>query len=119
MKAIYDFLLYVHSTMPPWVVAVFLGWGMSISVTQPIKFLLPLRMDPKVRANIARICAFCTGCVAVVYYMPGVTGWLVGFMVGVWSPTAYWLLMLVVGHRFPWLKDFLSGDVRGKEENRL
>lgn len=114
MTAIYDFFLHVFSTVPPWLVACLLGWVMSFTVTQPLKFLLPLNWHPEHREEIAQLVAFVTGLAVTWYLLRTPVGLLLGIVVGVWSPLAYFLTILLIERRFPWLADLLSGDVRGK-----
>lgn len=127
MSEIYDFLLHVVLTAPLGIKACLLGWIMSITLTQPLKFLLPLGWHPALRERIARAVAFGSAFLTVVVVEPNRTGVAWGFITGVWSPTFYWLLLLWLGGRsWPWAqkaRDILSGDVRGTllgspQENR-
>lgn len=114
MTAIYDFLLHVFGTVPAPIVACLLGWAMSFTVTQPLKFFLPLHWHPETREGIAQCVAFVTGLCVTVFLMQTWVGFFLGVMVGIWSPLAYYLTILLIERRFPWLADILSGDVRGK-----
>lgn len=123
MEAVYNFVLHVFQTMPPPLAACLIGWAFSISVTQFVKFVFPLEWPSKTRAMFTRFVAFVAALGGTYAYLMTPTGLLLGFMVGVWSPFAYWGVLAIVGHFFPWLKDAFSGDVRGvvfgdKRENR-
>ena len=113
MTGFYDFFLHVLSTMPVAVQAILLGWAVSITITQPLKFAMPLRWRPATRARIARIVAFLTAFLTCLIWDPVPFGAVLGFMVGVWSPGIYWLGMKIVNRQWPWLSDVMSGDVRG------
>lgn len=113
MESAWDFALHVFTTMPAGLRAMLLGWALAITVTQPLKFLLPLRWEPATREMLARIVAFLVACSTVCIAMPTPTGLALGIIVGVWAPFFYWLLLRVLGDRWPRLRDALSGDVRG------
>lgn len=113
MTAIYDFLLHVSGTAPAWLIACLLAWAVSISVTQPLKFLMPLSANPALREWIAQGAAFLSAFFTVAYLVKPPVGILLGVVVGIWSPVAFYLLMRVLERRFPWAADILSGDVRG------
>ena len=113
MTAIYDFLLHVNNTVPPWVVAALLGWLVSITITQAIKFAMLLHWDALLREGVARLVAFGSAAFTVIWLMPTFEGLILALAVGVWSPLAFWLLMKSLDGRFPGARDFLSGDVRG------
>lgn len=113
MTAIYDFLLHVNGTVPPWLIAALLGWLTSISVTQALKFAMVLHWDAFLREGTARLIAFGSAAITVVWLLPTFPGFILALAVGVWSPFAFWLLMRFLEGRFPGARDFLSGDVRG------
>jgi hypothetical protein len=113
MTAIYDFLLHVNGTAPAWLVAALLGWLMSISITQALKFAFPLHKDPLDRRMWTVVLAFLSAFLTVLWVLPTLNGFVLALAVGVWSPLAFWLLMRVIEKRLPGVADFLSGDVRG------
>lgn len=113
MTAAYDFFLHVTATFPPWLLAMLLGWLTSITITQTVKYLMPLRWRPDKRQAVARIVAFVSGAATVAYLMPTFIGALLALVIGVWAPLAYRLFIYAIQHRFPWLADVLSADIRG------
>jgi hypothetical protein len=113
MTGLYDLFLHIIATTPRWAVAILLGWVMSITITQPLKFIMPIEWSSNLREWVARVIAFATACITTVIYLPTMLGWALGFIVGVWSPVAYFLVMKIISHRWPWLADVFSGDVRG------
>lgn len=113
MTALYDFFLHVTGTFPAWAVAMLLAWATSITVTQIVKYLMPFSWRPTNRSDIARLVAFSTGWATVFYLMPTFIGCLLGLIIGVWAPMAYRLFIKIIQHRYPFLADVLSADVRG------
>ena len=113
-----DDALKVYNTIPFALWACLLGWAVSVGMTQPLKFALPLGWHPAWREHLTRFVAFISGFLAVVALIPTTTGILLGIATGLWSPIAYGLVLYVVKYRWPWLADFLSGDVRGRRSNR-
>lgn len=113
MESVYNFLLHVYNTLPPPVAVALWAWAMSSTVTQVLKFMLPLEWNPKGRRYVAIYTAFFAAFLTAVVMMPTGIGCLVGVTMGVWSPLFYALTIAIVGHIFPWLADVLSGDVRG------
>lgn len=123
MNAIYDFALRVADTFPPWALAMLLGWLVSIGVTQPLKFVMPLAWPAETRARVAWVVAFGSAFGTTLYLYQNPLGIILAVIVGLWSPTAYAILVAFLRHRWPWAADVLSGDVRGiltgqRRENR-
>jgi hypothetical protein len=85
-----------------------MAWGL----TQRLKWLLPAKVDPKVREVATQSFAFAIGLVSTALVWGGGIGWLVGLVVGLWSPALWNVLMLVVGWWKPSLRDALSQDIR-------
>lgn len=113
MKTIYDFILHIYNTLPPPVAVMLVGWAMSISMTQPLKFLMPLKWRADDREIVAQLVAFLSGFGTVMYLMPTAMGFFLGTVIGIWSPLAFFILMLMIEKRWPKVKDFMSGDIRG------
>lgn len=107
----------LYEAMPPTLRVMVLSWVMAVSVTQPMKFLLPLRWSADKRHMTAQIVAFVTACTTVLAFAPpelpmGLRGAL-GALMGIWAPSMYWLVIRTVEDRWPRLADVLSADVRG------
>lgn len=112
MTAIYDLFLHIYKTTPPELSAMLMAWVVSVTITQPLKFILPLNWWPRLREGLTQGSAFLTAFVTCFALLPTKMGALLGFVVGIWSPVAYYLLVRVLGRQYPWLQDILSGDVR-------
>lgn len=113
MKDLYNFFLHVYASLPPEVGAMGLAWAVSVSITQPLKFLWPFHWHPKLRELLSWCLAFSTAFTTMVLLVPTNKGALLGLIVGIWSPVAYAITIKLIGAKFPLLKDILSGDVRG------
>jgi hypothetical protein len=122
MTGIWNFALHVLNTLPPWLAACLIGWAGSIAITQPAKFVMPLRWDGETRAIVARVLASLSAFVVtglayltVAPEAPGAAVLLAAMLTGIWSPIAYALLVggLRTHPRTAWAADVLSGDVRG------
>lgn len=105
----------LYDSVPPVVRAVLLAWLLAVSVTQPMKFLLPLSWTPEKRHLCAQVVAFVTGFLGVVLFaeLPLALRCALGLLVGLWAPVAYFLFVRAIEDRWPRLADALSGDVRG------
>lgn len=118
MKATWDFAMHVLGTMPVWLAAMLVGWGLSWGLTQTLKFAVPETVDARLRHVLNQALAFLSAAVpAGLYYWQHdqtFTGLvLVAVAAGVWSPMAFAILQAVLRRFFPWLADALSGDKRG------
>lgn len=113
MNATLQALLSAFDALPPLARAALIAWAVSITSTQPLKFLLPLAWSSRARNAVAQAAAFGSALGAMVAQVPTTEGWLVGLLVGVWSPAAYYLFIRLIEKRAPWLADALSADVRG------
>lgn len=112
MEAIFDFLLRVVEKMPQHVWDLFLATTITWGLTQQFKFIMPLDWAPRIRAIITQLFAFLMGFGLTYALWETKYGAVAGLFVGVWSPTAYSLTLKIVKHRWPWLADKMSGDIR-------
>lgn len=113
MSALYDVFADFFNHVSPEFRACLLGWIASISVTQPLKYAMPLAWKPGIRRTIAQVVAFAVALFAVHVMIPGDNGWVYGVIIGIWSPLAYAIAIKCLEDRFPWTADFLSADIRG------
>ena len=91
----------------------FIAWG----VTQRLKFLLPTSWSAKAREVSTQAIAFATGMAATFALFPYSNfpaSLFAAFVVGLWSPALWNVLMLVIGWKWPTLRDTLSQNVRTK-----
>jgi hypothetical protein len=113
--------LHMLDTLPTWLAAFLIGWAFSVSLTQPIKFLMPRRWCADDRELYARLLAFFSAMIpAGLYYADSGEGsytalWLVMVGTGLWSPIAFALLIAFLrrGGRESFIADVLTGDKRG------
>lgn len=118
MNALWDALLHALESMPAWLAAVLIGWGISVGVTQTVKFWMPLRWDPYLREDVARgVAVMSASFPALLYAMhrdqPALIIMLTATGAGLWSPLAFALLQAALKRYWPWAADVLSQDVRG------
>lgn len=113
MNELFDYIGDLYGRLPFPVIACLAGWAVSIGLTQPVKFLLPLNWYPKSRQVITQGIAFASAFLVVHGMVPGGQGVILGLITGLWSPMAYSLAIRLLENRYPALADILSGDVRG------
>lgn len=112
--------LAVLLSIPRPVWAVLAGMLMAWAFTQRVKFLLDPELPAVKRARVTQVVAFLAGSLTTLLVWSvrdsglkaswdGVT---VAALVGLWSPSSYWLLVRWAGKRYPELRDKLSQDVR-------
>ena len=89
------------------VVGTLAAWGL----TQRLKWALPASLSPKAREVSTQALAFAIGWVATGLIWGTPLGWLVGFVVGLWSPALWNVLMLFLGWWKPGLAQALSKRV--------
>lgn len=88
--------------------------------TQWIKFLFPDEWSDAAHKRAVRIAStLLTSAICLVLWPPGELRWYalggVSVVLGLGSPTIYWLVMKVTVHRWPWLNDALSARPDPKE----
>ena len=113
MNAIYNQIASFYMSLLPELRACVLAWLVSISVTQPMKFLLPLNWHPELRKRLAQAVAFVSAFLTMTFLLPNGLGVILGLVMGSWSPTFYVLAIKLADKYWPWGADFLSADVRG------
>jgi len=119
MTALARDLLSLFSALPPWIAAVLIGWACSVALTQPAKFLMPLRWDERKRHAATYAVAVASAFVPALMWMVDARAGYVATVLtaagaGLWSPLAFALLQrgLRASTRWSWVADILSGDVR-------
>lgn len=113
MEDMIESVLGIYNRLPFPVIACLLGWLVSVGITQPVKFALPLNWYPRTRQIIAQGVAFASAFLTVYGLIVSPTGIVLGVIVGLWSPIAYAVAINLLEERYPRLTDILSGDVRG------
>lgn len=116
----WDAAQHVLDTLPPWLAAFFIGWLVSVAVTQVFKFTMPLAWWPDLREDFARWVAFMSAAIPAMFYVGhagyGPLGMAVQAIVtGAWAPLVYALLVIWLRRdpRRAWIADVLSQDKRG------
>lgn len=120
MTAIWNFGLHAIDTMPAWLAAFLVGWAVSVGITHAFKYMLPVRWNEWLREDMTRSVAVVSGFIPAFLWM-GEAGAsllsmsLTGLVTGLWSPTAYALLIAGLRRhpRLAWAADVLSADKRG------
>jgi len=114
IRAAWDLLLHIAGTAPVWVGPMVLAWLISVGATQAIKPWLPESLSDRSRHRATQGIALGFG-LATSYALWPVeldwrTGAAVGGAVGLWGPVSYALFRRIAEHRWPWLRERLSGD---------
>lgn len=101
--------------IPPWLVAIVLGWLGAIGLTQALKFAVPLGWNDQVRHSAAQLIALLSAFTIVWLLQPGgpVLSAVLAILTGLWTPLSWALLMAWLKRKHPWVADVLSQDVRG------
>lgn len=102
--------------LPPWLIAVVLGWLVSWALTQHLKFLLPMAIPSELRHWLTRLIGLAIAMVTVLALEPypdAALNFVLALAVGLWAPTSAALLMAWLKRRHPWIADVLSQDLRG------
>lgn len=124
MTAIARDLLSLADALPPWLVAVLIGWAVSFATTQPVKFAMPLSWDEQSRHVAAYLVAFASGALPAAMWMgdagaSAVATTMTALCSGLWAPAAFMLWqggLRALSARWPAfgrLADWFSGDARG------
>jgi hypothetical protein len=118
IESAWNTAIHILGTMPAWLAAILIGWGVSAGVTQTVKFFMPLSIAAEQREPMTRLVAVLVAAVAAALAMVDRGGGLVSIVLvaiaaGVWSPIAFALLQAVLRRWWPWAADVLSADVRG------
>jgi len=96
------------------VLAVVCGFAMSWGLTQWFKFYIPQAWTPLSRQTASRMVAMASG-VATTYALDVTTRGIVsGLLVGLWSPYSFRAAMVLIGYRWPELREALSQDIEVK-----
>jgi hypothetical protein len=115
LKACWDFLRHVTETAPTAFWPLIVGLLFSALLTQKFKFALPLSWPTRTRASITQAVAMLSGFGATYALWPTLAGAFSGAIVGMASPTCYYIFVRVLGTKYPVLRDILSADVREGE----
>jgi len=123
MQAVFDFILHALAELPNWLAAVFVGWFISVGLTQSIKFLVPVSVYHGYREQLCRLIAILTASLPSGWWYAAHGGdgadlVLVTMGSGVWSPLAFAMLQAVLKRWWPWAADVLSQDIRNGEGAR-
>lgn len=115
MQAIWDFLMHVVATAPTWSGPMVIAWLLAVGVTQWVKAWIPSTWSPQQRHRGTQLLALVFGLSSSWLLWPADLspryGAVVGLLVGLWAPFSWWLLVRYVLHRWPWLRERVSGDV--------
>ena len=101
--------------LPQPVLAMLAGTLISWGVTQRLKFMLPGRWSGRAREVGTQALAFVVGFLSTLILFPYSVfpaAAFAGLVVGLWSPALWNVLMLVIGWKWPSLRDTLSQNVR-------
>lgn len=101
--------------LPQPVLAMLAGTLIAWGVTQRLKFLLPARWSAKAREVGTQALAFVIGFAATFALFPYSNlpaSAFAALVVGLWSPALWNILMLVIGWKWPTLRDTLSQNIR-------
>lgn len=110
IEAAIDFVNTLIAKAPPAFWPLFLGWGISVGLTQRVKFYLPLTWSVRLRALLTQGTAFWSALLIVWGLWPDRYGFLSGVFVGIWSPAFYAIFVRVAVPTS--IRDYLSADVR-------
>lgn len=114
IRAAWDLLLHIAGTAPVWVGPMVLAWLISVGATQAIKPWLPESLSARSRHRATQLIAIGFGLSTSYALWPESLDWrtgaAVGGAVGLWGPLSYALFRKAAEHRWPWLRERLSGD---------
>jgi hypothetical protein len=120
MRAAWDLLVHVVGTAPVWFGPMLLAWFIAVGATQAIKPWLPDRMSNRERHRATQLIALGFGLLTSWSLWPASLDWrtgaAVGGAVGLWGPVSYALFRKAAEHRWPWLRERLSGDRPNPED---
>ena len=103
------------SGLPQPVLAIFAGTLASWGITQRLKTMIPARWSAKAREVSTQAIAFAVGFLATFALFPATNfpaSFFAALIVGLWSPALWNVLMLVIGWKWPDLRDALSNPRR-------
>jgi len=112
ISAIWDAFVHIVTNTPEGVWPMILAFLCSVLVTQRVKFYLPLDWHPEWRHLLTQGIAFWAAFIPGVLLWHSLSGLVAIACVGMASPTAYAIVIRLVGMRWPWLREYLSQDVR-------
>jgi hypothetical protein len=114
IRSAWDLLTHVVSTAPEWFGPMLLAWFLAVGATQAVKPWLPERMSNRERHRATQLIAIGFGLAASYNLWPASLDWrtgaAVGAVVGLWGPMSYMIFRKAIEHRWPWLRDRISGD---------
>jgi cell division protein FtsW (lipid II flippase) len=114
IRSAWDLLTHVVSTSPIWFWPMLASLLLSVLVTQAAKPNLPERLSSKERHRLTQLVAFVIALAISMLLWPPELHWkhgiVVGSIVGLASPAIYPLLRNIIAHRWPHMRDWLSGD---------
>ncbi len=121
IRAGWDLLVHVVGTAPTWFAPMLLAWLISVGATQRVKYWLPERMSSRERHRAIQLIALGFGLATSYLLWPPDLDWrtgaAVGGAVGLWGPVSYALFRKAIEHRWPWLRERLSGDRANTSED--
>lgn len=97
--------------LPQPVLAMLAGTLIAWGVTQRLKFAIPAEWSAKAREVATQSLAFLTGFLATFALFPYTNfpaSLVAAFVVGLWSPALWNVSMLLIGWKWPTLRDTLS-----------
>lgn len=114
MSASWESLFRLIESEPEGFWAVGAGLLVSWGATQRAKRHLSKRLEHATRHCLTQVLAALFGAVATFVLWPSRQGVIAALVVGLWSPTSWWVAVRVVGHYWPELRRQLSGDEDGE-----
>lgn len=120
IRGAWDLLVHIVATAPQWVGPMVLAWLIAVGATQFLKPWLPEGLPDRVRHRTTQAIALVFGLFTSYALWPVDLDWrtgaAVGGAVGLWGPVSYALFRKAAEHRWPWLRERLSGDRPNPED---
>lgn len=114
IRSAWDLLTHVVSTAPIWFWPMLAAVLLTLLVTQEAKRWLPERMSSKERHLATQMVAVLIGMGISFALWPAELHWkhgaVVGAIVSLGTPALYPICMKIIEHRWPWLREKLSGN---------
>ncbi len=109
MRDFADFLRHLIDIAPPAFWPLIVGFLVSATFTQWLKFFFPRKWTKFLKATMARLVAFGTGFGVTTYLWPDKYGMACGVLIGTVSPTVFAIMQRLISTQ--WRKR-LSQDTR-------
>lgn len=120
IRGAWDLLVHVVATAPQWFAPMLLAWLIAVGATQVFKSWVPASWSALSRHRATQLIAIGFGLAISYVLWPADLDWrtgaAVGGAVGLWGPVSYALFRKAAEHRWPWLRERLSGDRPNPED---